>query len=100
MGNFQEVFLIILSLWVLFIHETFLVYKLETFRNWKEVKHIMIKIIDFDFLSYVIFDEKNPLPPLKIQKVQVPQFLLTLKIFQPFLQKVGRPLCNISYQRK
>ena len=52
MGNFQEVFLIILSLFatlkltsVLFIHETFLVYKLETFTNCKEVKHIMIMII-------------------------------------------------------
>ena len=52
MWNFQEVFPIITSLFanlklmnVLFIHETFLVYKLETFTNCKEVKHIMIMII-------------------------------------------------------
>ena len=65
MWNFQEVFLIILSLFanlklmsVLFIHEMFLVYKLETFTNCKEVKHIMIMIIVIIciFLSYVIFD--------------------------------------------
>ena len=89
----------------------FLIYKLETFKNCKEVKHIMIMITDYDILSYVIFDQqlkitfrkssaplppprKNPLPPfyslppsLKIQKVQVPLFLLTLKIFQAPVQK-------------
>ena len=79
---------------MLFIHETFLVHKMNTFKNCKEVKHITIMIID-DFLSYVIFDQqlkitfrkssgplsKNPLPrfysllpPLQIQKVQVPLF--------------------------
>ena len=49
MWNFQEVFLIMLSSFadlklmnVLFIHETFLVYKLETFTNCKEVNHVMI----------------------------------------------------------
>ena len=31
--------------WVLHIHETFLVYKLETFKNCKEVKNIMMMII-------------------------------------------------------
>ena len=30
---------------VLFIHETFFVYKLETLTNCKEAKHIMIMII-------------------------------------------------------
>ena len=61
MGNFHEVFLIILSLFanlkqMCAFHETFLVYKLETFKNCKEVKHVMI--IDHDFLSYVIFDQQ------------------------------------------
>ena len=63
--NFQEVFLIILSLFanlmsVLFIHEMFLVYKLETFTNCKEVKHIMVIIIAiiYIFLSYEIFDQQ------------------------------------------
>ena len=70
---------------------------METFKNCQEVKHIMIIIIDYDFLSYVIFDQqlkitfRNPQPPpppekihspLKIQKVQVLHFLLTLKMFQ------------------
>ena len=105
MWNFQEVFLIILTLFanlklmsVLFIHETFLVYKLETFTNCKEVKHIMIMIIAiiYFFLSYVIIDlsfRKSPHPPekiysafilsplLKTQKVHV-LFLPTMKIFQ------------------
>ena len=45
---------------VLFIHEKFLVYKLETFTNWKDVKHIMIMIIaiSYIFLSYEIFDQQ------------------------------------------
>ena len=57
----------------------------------------MIIAIICIFLSYVIFDQQlkitfrksihSPLfthspPPLKIQKVQVPPFLPTLKIFQ------------------
>ena len=61
MWNFQEVFLIIPSLFanlklmsVLFIHETFFVYKLETLTDCKEVKHIMIMII-----------APPPLPPIK-----------------------------------
>ena len=29
-----------------------------TFKNCKEVKHIMIMITDYDFLSYVIFDQQ------------------------------------------
>ena len=88
-----------------FIHGTFLVYKLETFKHCKEVKHIMIMIIAiiYIFLSYMIFDQqlkitfrkswappwKNPLPPFysppfpKNSKVQVPPFLTTLKNFQP-----------------
>ena len=65
----------------------FLVYELETSRNCKEVKHILIMIIAiiYIFSSDVIFDQqlkitftkssappwKNP-PPLKIQKLQVP----------------------------
>ena len=43
-----------------FIHESFLVYKLETFEACMEVKHIMIMIIAiiYIFLSYVIFDQQ------------------------------------------
>ena len=61
-----------------------LVYKLEIFKNCKEVEHIMIMIIAiiYIFLSNVIFDyfQKilSPRPPpekiVKIQKVQVPPF--------------------------
>ena len=36
------------SWWVLFIHETFLVYKLETFKNCKEVKRIWLWLLLFD----------------------------------------------------
>ena len=34
------------------------VYKMKTFKNCKEVKHIRIMIIDYDVLSYVIFDQQ------------------------------------------
>ena len=86
---------------MLFIREMFLVYKLETFKNSKEVKCIMIMTIAiiYIFLSYVIFHQQlkitfrkssapSPFPPspekmhspLKIQKLQVPP---KLKIFKP-----------------
>ena len=61
MGNFQEVFPIILSLFSnlklmsVFIHETFLVYKLETFKNCRAGKP---HDYDYDFLSYVIFGQQ------------------------------------------
>ena len=59
---------------MLFIHETFLVYKLETF---KEVKHIMIMIIAIIYIFFILLDiwstVKNyfqkilsPPPPAKI----------------------------------
>ena len=87
MWNFQEVFLIILSLFVnlklmsvLFIHETFLGYKLETFTNCNEVKHIMIMIVTiiYIFLSSEIFGQQLkitfrkssvPSPPEKIPPI-------------------------------
>ena len=44
---------------LLFIHGRCLVYKLKTFKNCKEVKHIMIMTIAiiYIFLFYVIFDQ-------------------------------------------
>ena len=64
----------------------FLIYKLETFKNCKEVKHIMIMITDYDILSYVIFDQQlkitfrkssaPPTPPPPPEKIHSP-FLLT-----------------------
>ena len=81
---------------MLFIHETFLVYKLETF---KEVKHIMIMIIAIIYIFFILCDiwstvenyfqkilrppEKVHSPPLKIQKVQVPPFCQRWKFFKP-----------------
>ena len=55
---FRKVFLIILSLFanlklMLFIHEKFLVYKLEIFKNFKEVKH-MIMIIAIIFIFFYL----------------------------------------------
>ena len=87
---------------MLFIHEKFLVYKLETFKNCKEVKHmIMIRAIIYIFLSYVIFDQplkitfrkssgppkKIHSPPLKIQKLQIPLFANIKKFLDLPLQK-------------
>ena len=79
---------------MLFIHETYLVYKLKTSRNCKEVKHIMIMIIAIIYIFVIICDIlstvenyyqkifriplKKSSPsflltfPLKIQKLQVP----------------------------
>ena len=66
---------------MLFIHETFLVYKIEAFKNFKEVKHIMIIIIDYNF--FILCDiwstvenyfHKILSPPLK--KSTPPVFLI------------------------
>ena len=94
-----------------FIHEAFLVYKMETFKNCQEVKHIIIMIIAiiYIFLSYMIFDQqlkitfrkfstplKKSLPPfysllpLKMQKVQVPPFCQPWKFFSPPLPPAER----------
>ena len=94
---------------MLFIHETLLVYKLETFKHCNEAKHITIMIIAiiYIFLSYVIFDQplkitsrkssalpwKNPLPPLysipplKFKKGKSPTFCQNWKFFMLPLQK-------------
>ena len=37
-----------------YIHETFLVYKLESFKNFKEVKHIMIMIIATIYIFFYL----------------------------------------------
>ena len=85
--------------WVLYIHETFLVYKLETFKNCKEVKHIMISAIIYiffilcdiwsiveNYFQKILSPLKKSTPPfllvfpLKIQKVT--PFLPKPKIFQ------------------
>ena len=69
---------------MLYIHETFLVHKLETFKNCKEVKYIMIISIAtiYIFLSCVTFHQQMkitfrkflaPPPPLSI-KIHYPLF--------------------------
>ena len=81
----------------------FLVYKLETFKNCQEVKHIILTIIAiiYIFLSYMIFDQQLKItfrkfstppekitppflltPPPKNSKSTGLPFLPTLKIFQ------------------
>ena len=81
MGNFQDVFLIRLSLFsnlklmsaFYFIHKKFLVYsKLEMFKNCKEVKHI-IMIVAIIYIFLILYDtymmtvenyfQKIPSPP-------------------------------------
>ena len=68
---------------MLFIRERFLVYKLETFKTFKEVKHIMITTIVYIFVSYVIFDQQLKITfrkssgPHPLKKSTLP-FLLTL----------------------
>ena len=86
MWNLQKVFVIMLSLFanlklinVLFIHETFLVYKMETFTNCKEVKHIMIMVIAiiYIFLFYEIFDQQLK---ITLRKSSAPPPLLAEKM--------------------
>ena len=62
---------------VLFIH-ALLVYKVETFTNCKEVKHIMIMIIVIIAITYEIFDQQliPSHPPTPLKKSTSP-FLLT-----------------------
>ena len=73
---------------VLFIHEMFLVEKLEIFTNCKEVKHIMVMIIAiiYIFVSFEIFDQQfkitfrkssvlpTPPPPPPQKKIHPPPF--------------------------
>ena len=99
---------------VFFIHETLLVYKLETFTNWKEVKYIMIIVIAiiYIFLYYQIFDRQlkitlrkssAPRPsgksrtpisthsPTKIQTLQVLPIFPNIESFSgPSWRKDGR----------
>ena len=100
-------YLAIYNWWVLFVYEKFLVYKLETFKKCKEVKHIMTTAIAiiYIFLSDVISHQQMKItfrkslgPPLtkftpspapiftkshlKIQKLQVPHFFQNCKSFR------------------
>ena len=103
---------------VLFIHETFLGYKLETFTNCNEVKHIMIMIITiiYIFLSSEIFGQQLkitfrkssvPSPPEKIppkhsKSASQPLFDNVENVLAPSLsphpstsaERGGRTLCN------
>ena len=97
MGNFQEVFLIILSLfanfnwWVLFIHEKFLVYKLETFKNCTEVKQITIIIIALTCIFFILRDiwstVENYFQKFFRLLCKSPSFCQHWKFFRPTLQR-------------
>ena len=94
---------------VLFIHKTFLVYKLEIFTNCKEVKHIMIMIIAiiyifFYLMRYLIKSWKllseNPRPSSPWKKIplkKVTSFCHYWRFFKSLLEKGGpggwRTLC-------
>ena len=94
MGTFQELFLIVLSLFASlklmsgFIHETFLVYKLETFKNYKKAKHITlcdIWLIDENYFQKMFSPsppEKTHSPFKKSKIASPPPFWPTLHIFQ------------------
>ena len=106
--------------WVLFIHETYSVYKLKTFKKCKEVKHIMISIIAiiYIFSSYVVFHQQlkitfrksswlhwqNPLPhfysisPKNSKSTGLP-VLTTSKIFQDALHRGKKGRENTRFHR-
>ena len=130
--NFQEVFLIVLSLFanlklmrVLFIHEMFLVYKLETFTNCNEVKPIMVMIIAIIYIFYLMrylinswkLLSENPQPPTPQKKhpppppftlsptknsksASHPPFCQHWRFFRPLLQKRGINDTMLSLVRK
>ena len=99
---------------MLFIHETFLVYKLETFKNCKEVKQIMIMIIVIIYIFFILCDIWSTVehylqkilrppwknPPLKIQKVQVlPPFFANIENFSAnFPSRGGRGVRHCTPQ--
>ena len=105
---------------MLFIHGTYSVYKLETFKKCKEVKHIMISIIAiiYIFSSYVVFHQQlkitfrkssgphwqNPLPhfysisPKNSKSAGFP-ILTTSTIFQDLLQKGKKGRQNTRFHR-
>ena len=90
-----------------FIHETFLVYKLETFKNCKEVKQIMIMTIATIYIFYLIYLinswkllsekplplpwKKNSLPPPEDSKSASSPLFANIENFSvpppPLLQK-------------
>ena len=84
---------------MLFIHfhEKFLVYKLETFKNCKDVKRIMIMIIAIICIFLILWDIWSTvenylqkilcLPPFKVQKVQGPPFCQHWQFFSPPCRK-------------
>ena len=104
---------------MLYIHETFLVYKLDTFKNCKEVKHIMIMVIAIIYICFILCDIwstvenyfqkifsppwKKPLPPFhslpsKNSKSAIFPFLPTFNIFQPPpCRKVGEDTVLFQY---
>ena len=90
---------------MLLIHEKFLVYKLETLKNCKEVKYIMIMIIAVTCIFFILCDiwstvvdyfqkisptpEKihspffthSPPPPAKNKKITSPSFFANIENF-------------------
>ena len=97
---------------MLFIQEAFLVYKLETFKTWKEVKHITDYYYCYNlhfffylmwyFISSLKFLSENLHNPpgkiyspiftkshLKIQRVKVPSFCQNWKFFRTLCRKGG-----------
>ena len=84
--------------WVLYIHEMLLVYRLETFKNYKEVKYIVIMIITIICIFSILCDISSAVencfqkilssPPEKIdppatkKKCKSP-FFANIEIFQP-----------------
>ena len=78
MGNFHEVSLIILSLFANlelmsdFYSWKVLLFKLKTFKNCKEVKHIMIMVIAIIYIFFILCDiwstvSESPHPTTKQQ---------------------------------
>ena len=84
---------------MLYIHKTSLIYKLETFENCKEVKHIIIIItaIIYIYLTWYLLNScrllsENPQPPPL--KKSTPPFLFTFPLKFKF-KKCKSPLIVI-----
>ena len=100
-GKFSWLYDLYLQIWnwweLFFIHGTFLVHKLETFKNCKEVNHIMIMTVATIYIFFILCGIWSPvenyfqkiLSPHPLKK-SIPPFLLTPSPF-PENSKVQIP---------
>ena len=79
---------------VCFSHETFLVYKLETFTNCKEVKHIMIMIIVIIYIFFILCNIWLTVDNY-LQKILSPPIIYVIHIIYMQFHKISASLIKL-----